>query len=421
MENKTLDKVTNFAMKIAKPMNKFASIDGVKAVTIGLMNAMPLTMIGSIFILLFVFSTPGQMGIENFALFPFLAGFAPKFLTVFLMTLNFLGFWCSLTIAQAYAELKQFDTKIAGIVGVLTFLLLATQGPVNGAISVGNFGATGLFVAMLGSVWMTKLYIFLDKKNIKLRLPSSVPSYVGKSFGAIVPMLLVAVVSWIIRSVLNLDLVALINLVLSPLVVNAENPFVYSLFGILGNLLWFCGLHGAALTSPITAPLTTLYLTENAAAKAAGTMILPHIWIPYTLGAALFVGGFWVLTVLLLTSKAKHLKAIGRVAALPIIFNVQEPLVFGLPLVFNGYLIIPWILSTVVNGLIAWYLSYFNIIGRGFVDPSWATPSFLTLPFSTGDIKSLMLIPICFTVGMIIWFPFFKAFEKAEMAKMDKS
>lgn len=259
--NNTMEKITDFAMKLARPLAKFGEIKGIRAVTMGLMSAMPLTIIGSIFMLLNVFSVPGQMGIKGFALFPFLSGFADKFLIVYQVTLNFLGFWAALTIAQAYASLNNFDTKTAGLVGILSFFLLATNGPEQNAITTTIFGAKGLFISMLGSVLLVKLYIYLDRKNIKFKMPSSVPPYIGESFGALVPMLVIALVCFGLRQILNIDLVGLINSVLDPITVGAENSLIYGLSGATGNLLWFCGLHGASLMSPITRPLTTLFLT----------------------------------------------------------------------------------------------------------------------------------------------------------------
>lgn len=421
MENsKTIERVSDFALKIAQPLNKLAMIKGIKAVTLGLTATMPITIVGSIFMLLNVFSTPGGMGIEGFCLFPFFAGISAKFLTAYQLTLGCLGFWAALTIAQSYAELQEFDVKIASVVGILTFLMLATPGVVDRAISAANFGSTGLFVAMLGSVWMTKLYIFLDRKNIKLKLPPSVPGYVGESFGSIVPLLLITTICWLIRTILNLDVVNLINGILSPITLGAENPIIYCAITALNNLLWFCGLHGTALTMTVVQPLTAPFLVENAAAKAVGEA-LPHIWISTTIGTVSFVGFFWALIFLLLRSRADHLKAIGRAAAVPAFFNIQEPIVFGIPLVFNGFLIIPWILSNVVNSAIVWALSALNIIGRGFIDVSWACPAPLALFFSTGDLKSLIVIPISFIVALVITTPFFKAYEKSELDKMNEN
>lgn len=412
------DKVTNISLKIAEPLNKFGQIKGIQAITRGLMAAMPITMTGSVFILLYVFSSPGTMGIKDFSLLPFFAGVAGKFLIPYQMTLNFLAFWASMTIAQEYAELNDFDTKKGGMVGILSFLLLATKGVDAGAISVGYFGPTGLVVAMLSSVWMTKLYIFLDRKNIKLKLPDSVPSYVGESFGAIAPMLIVTFVCWILRTILNVDVVALIQLVMSPIQGTVEALPFYLSMSLLSTLLWFCGLHGANLTSPITTPLVGGFLAENAAAKAAGEAILPHIWIGNTLGPAGFIGFMWVVVFLLMRSRVAHLKAMGKACAVPIFFCIQEPVVFGVPLVFNAYLIVPWLLCSLANGTIAWMAFSLNLVGRGFVDPSWACPSPLALFLSTSDIRSLALIPIYFIVGYVITKPFFKVYENAELKRM---
>jgi len=417
-QQKSMEKVTEIAMKIAKPLAKFGEIKGVKAVSMGLVSCMPITIIGSIFVLLNVFSTVGGMGIPGVAFLPFFTGIADKFAIVNNLTLNFLGFWAALTIAQNYAELNNYEPKTAGMIGVLTFLLISTDGPTKGLLDSSYFGARGLFIAMICSVWFVKLYMYLDRKNIKIKMPDSVPPYIASTFGSLVPIIIITVLCFLIREILGINLANIVNNLLAPITVNAENPFVYSIIGALGTLLWFCGLHGAALLGPITQPLTTLYMAENVAAKAAGASVLPHVWCGYALGAVGFAGSFYVLTLLLCRSRLENLRVIGKAAAVPIIFNIQEPLVFGVPLVFNGYLLVPWILSNFVNGLIAWFMTSTNFLGKAFADVSWACPSFLALPFSTGDLKTLILIPISFAIAYVIWKPFFVAFENSEEARM---
>ena len=409
------DRLGDLAIKIAEPLNKIGSIKGVKAVTMGLMATMPMTLIGSIFMLLLVFSIPGMMGIDGFALFPFFTPIAGKFMTVYRVSLNFLAFWSAYTIAQAYAQLSDFDTKKAGMVGIVSFLLLAVEGIQDGMMPVANFAADGLVVAMLSSVWMTKLYIFLERNNFKLRLPDTVPSYVGESFGAIIPMFVVCPLCWLIRTILNIDVVSLVQLLVAPISGAAESLPFYIFISIIVDLFWFCGLHGNNLTSAITNPLVAGFLAENAAAKVAGATVLPHIWIKTTLISAGFIGFHWVVVFLMMRSKVPNIKTLGRAAAVPMFFCVQEPLVFGLPLLFNSYLIVPWILTTIVNGSITWLAFSTNLISRAFVDPSWACPAPLALFLSTGDFKSLILVPVLFGVGYLITKPFFVAYEKSQL------
>lgn len=415
--NKVIEKVTNAVMKIAEPMAKFAEIPGVRACTMAMTDTVGLLIVGSIFMLLFVFTSPGSLGTGDFVLLPFLSKYTFTFLQVYQVTMNFIAFWLAILVSINYAELKGIDTHQAVVIGLASFLLIGTPGVNMGALETANFAGTGIFVALLAAVWSNKAYKWFMDKGIYIKLPDSVPPAIGMSFAALIPITVILTVAWIIRHIIGLDIVTLVNGLLAPLQIAADTPVFAAFYTALNNLLWSCGLHGYSMVQTFGAPIKAQFLAENTAAMLAGETILPHIFTDLTVeccGSCTFL----VMCYYLLRSRHEHLRAVGKAAIIPAFFNIQEPLVFGIPLVFNGYLMPAWILSNIVGTLIMWTGYATNILHRAFATGPWAAPVFISTPLVTGDWKVIIFQALCFLAGLLIWKPFWVAFENAEEKRL---
>lgn len=230
-------------------------------------------------------------------------------------------------------------------------------------------------------------------------------------------------VCWLIRTLLNIDLVAILMSVLAPLVAGADNVFVYTGARLVANLLWTVGLHGDNMFLSNFQPFGLIWLEENASALAAGTPSnqLPHVLAAFGTGGLdrliMWPTAIWPVVFLLIRSKVKTHNVLGWTSLAPALFTITEPVVFGLPLVLNPYLCVPFLLNTIVGPGVCFVLMSTPMFGKFFANLPWATPPFLLGPLGTGDIKTAALPLIAFVIGFVIYLPFWRAFEAHALAE----
>lgn len=414
-----MDKITDFTMKIAEPLGKLADIPAISAIQDGLVSIMSIIIVGSIFLILGVLSS-NSVGTSGQPLIPFLAPWSSKFYLVNSLTLSFMGLYGSITIAMSYAEKIGVAVKSAAIIGIVSFIIFTTGAITDGAISVTAFSASGLFVGILTSLLSVKIYKLFVDKNITIKMPDSVPPNIGNAFTALIPYSVIIFIAWFIRQILNFDMVAWFSTALSPIVTGADNVFVFTSKNVLQNLLWAVGLHGDNMLGSLFTPFTTIWLEENAAAMASGVSAynLPHIMASnMTDRLSGWTATVWPLVFLMIRSKVKYLKALG-IACLPAaIFTIVEPVVFGLPLALNPFLFVPFLVVTAISSTVGYLMMQFGFVARFYASLPWATPPFLLGPLGTGDWKSIIIVVVSFVIGLVIYFPFWRQFEKSCLEK----
>ncbi|MFT4005270.1 MAG: PTS transporter subunit EIIC, partial [Lacrimispora sp.] len=207
---------------------------------------------------------------------------------------------------------------------------------------------------------------------------------------------------------------------ISPSLTAVDNLGFTVIITMLVQIFWFFGIHDAAL-SGVLSPIRDGNLSLNAAAHAAG-QALPNIfttpfWVYFVVIGG--CGSVLGLTVLLSMSKSKQLRTIGRMGIVPAFFNISEPVIFGLPLMLNPVFFIPFLSTSMINGAAAFLLMKLGFIGKSFAMLSWQMPSVLGAFFSTMDWKAPILIIVLIVVDGIIYFPFFKIYEK-KMVEMEQ-
>lgn len=413
------DRFTESVMKLSDPLARFSQIPAVAAVQNGLTTVMPVIIIGSLFLIVAIFGMP-VLGNSGQPLVPLLVPYVPLLNSVNSMTLGFVGFYAALTISCSYGEQLGLNTKQCGLIGLLTFLFISFKGTTNGAISVEYFGALGLFVAMVTSLCSVKLYKFLLDRKIVIKLPESVPPNVGNAFTVLIPLFVIITISWLIRSVLNVNLPAFMSNFLTPLLSAADSFGVFTIIMLITMILWSVGLNGPALLSAITTPIVTASLASNAQDKLAGVP-LTHIWTETFNFSYIWIASIYPLLFLMLFSRSKGYKAISIASIPAAMFNIIEPIVFGLPMAMNIYLMIPFIISGTLGCSVAYLLTDIGFISRTFAGVPWATPPFISGILSTGDWKVLIVQVIVFILGLVIYFPFFRMFENIERRKQSST
>ena len=332
-------------------------------------------------------------------------------------------------VAAAMGFFLARDYKIKGylppVLTTVSFLILSTIN-VEGEKMFDYFGGQGLFTAILSSILAIELLRILKEKKVGfISLEGQgVPEALTESFALLVPTLIVLVVVSIIHTIVlsstgNVT-PALIAVLMEPLI-----SFTNSLPGVLFlaflvMTFWWFGIHDTCITGPMKAFWYTA-LAANITAYASGTASteLPYIMTYPFWFMFLMIGGsgatFGLCLLLLFGCKSKQLKTVGKLGIVPAFFNINEPIIFGVPLMLNPIMYTPFVGSVMVNGLITYLCMNFGIVGRTIADPSWNMFCPIGALISTMDIKAMLLVIFLIILDIVIYFPFIKVYDNQKI------
>lgn len=387
---------------------RYAQVPWVRALQGGMVATTAPILIGSIFLILSLMGTPGSFGDANSpALLPFLSPYATLLANVNNMTLGFVGFWAAYSIAKSYGDILSVDSTQSGLLGLLAFFFITFTGPEDATISTAYFGTNGLFVSMITSLLSVKVYSIFIKKNFTIRLPDSVPPNVGNSFAMLVPMAVIIIVCWFIRSIIGFDFPGFLTNFLTPFLHGADTIWSFAFFTFLAVALWSVGLNGPGILGPIITPIYTANLMSNTEALLAGEQ-LTHIWTNSFQFSFIWVGSVFPIVILYILSKNKGKRTLGIAAAPSLIFNIIEPTMFGSPVVMNPTLMIPFIINGVLGPVIGYLSVMIGFVAHPFAEVPWATPPFISGVLITGDWKILIVQALVLMLGIVIYLPFIR-------------
>ena len=327
------------------------------------------------------------------------------------------------TVIIAYHLSQHYKLDVPGTVSMalIAFLLMAVDFDENGGLVTTFLGAKGLFVAMVSSILAVEIYRWCKKRNFTIKMPESVPDFVSSSF-AMIPLSVLTVGFFLVVRILCVNVLGIMppliftNL-LAPLVGSMDNPLAVTFLQMLRCLLFFFGIHPSVL-SPITSPISTQFLAENIAAVQAGG-VATHFFTPgpesafgnFTGTGVTFGLVFWCMF-----SKSSAQKKIGRLALVPALFGINEPILFGAPIVLNPIFFIPYVIFGGILGTIPYWMMYFGILDCSIFTPPYVGV-FLEGFLTNLDYMSIVANAIQMVLSILIWFPFFKIYEKSELAK----
>lgn len=421
-----LSKVNKAVQKISTPMSKFSNLKSVSSIVSGLMGTLPVILTGAIFMILYVLGSP-SVGTSGKALLPFLSPLAPKFLWMNSLTLSFMSLYATIIIAYYYGKKLNQNGINSGIISLLTFLVLVLGGlDKAGGIIVTAFSSSGLFVAIMTSIVSVRILWLFEKYNIAIKMPDSVPPAIGSSFSALLPFIASSIVAWLIRDIFNFDVVSWLNTILQPLVNKTENAWIAMLIVFITLLLWTCGLHGDGMFLSLFTPFGLQWLDMNSklVAKGISPQHLPHVLAGLgqtgLLRMTVWTATVWPLILLILLSKNKFLKTLGVTSFVPGIFTIVEPVIYGLPIALNPYLMIPFLVSGTLSSGIGYWLMSMPWMGKFFASIPWATPPFLLGPLGTGDWKTVIIVLISFLIGLVCYLPFWPVYVKTLSTQIEE-
>ncbi|MCS8575103.1 PTS sugar transporter subunit IIC [Pediococcus pentosaceus] len=342
--------------------------------------------------------------------------------------MGMMALYVAAIIAYHLANTHKLDVPGCVTMGVMGYLILAVDVTKDGAIDPTYLGTKGLFVAMFGSIIAVELFRWCKKKNFTIKMPESVPDFVSKSF-EMIPISVIIVGSFLIVRVLCVNVLhtmppMIFTHILAPLVGSMDNIFAYTFLKILQCLLFFFGIHPAVL-SPITSPISTQFLAENIVNYKAG-IALTHFYTPgmdsafgnFTGTGVTFGLVFWCMF-----SKAAAQKKIGRIALIPALFGINEPILFGALVVLNPIFFIPFvIIGPLISSFGAWAM-HLHLLKMSVFTPPYVGVFFEGY-LTTFDWRSLIVNALQMIISIIIWYPFFKLAERRELQaeehKMEK-
>lgn len=406
------DRFMPFAGKLAEQRH-------LKALREGIVAVMPLLLIGSLFLII---AYPPIESLDK-AIEPF----RNDLLKVSRATFGIMALAASFSIAYSLAASYRLDSLASGIISISAFLL-SVPAAKDGGLATEWLGSKGLFVAMVLALLAVEIQRTFMNKNFFIKMPSEVPPFVSRSFAALLPGFAMLFLVWIINILLlritNLTLPEAINNVLGIPIMNLGSSLPATLIAIIViQLLWCVGIQGADIVAVFLGPVWLSLSEQNAAAKAAGE-ILPNIISNQFIYIFVFVGGagasFALALLLLFNVKSSQLKAIGKAGIWPTLFNVNEHITFGMPIIMNPIMFIPFILAPLVAAIITYMAMAMNIVARPYAIVPWTTPALISGFLTTGDWKAIVLQLVNLAATGIVYYPFLKVWDRMKLEEESK-
>jgi len=405
-----MQKVEKFLnTKLIPVLDKFTSNKYLSSIRAGMVATVPFTITGSIFMIICYFPLGGWNH--------FIKPYVPLFSIPVNATFGVLGVIVTFSIAYDFAKRNKMDAVTSALVAAIAFMLISID-PKTGALNMDALGVQGLFTGIIIAFVAVFVQKFLNEKNLVIRLPESVPDIVIESFASLIPLIVLVVLLWTVRFVLGIDIQHIVMQIFSPLVFALNTLPGILVFTFAVTMLWSVGVNGDVTMAGIGDPIILMYLSANIAALSDG-QVLPYITASGFSSAFVQIGGTGAtigLAIVLLNSREPGLRKVSRMSAVPSLFNINEPIFFGIPIVLNPLLMIPYVFSALFLTASTYLLMYYNIIGRPVVMIPWTTPPILAQYLVTGgDWRAAVWGGLSILLCTIIYFPFAKIFEKQRL------
>ncbi|MHC5247777.1 lactose/cellobiose PTS transporter subunit IIB [Enterococcus sp. LJL90] len=407
-----IEKWKPFFEKVSK--NNYLS--GIKN---GFIACMPIVVFSSIFLLIAY--------VPNIFNFYWSESMEAILLKPYNFTMGFLSVGVAATTAKAVTEnfnrdmpkTNQISTVATMLAAICGILLLATD-PLDGGISTSYLGSSGLLAAFVVAFVTCIVYRFCVKRNITIRLPEEVPPNISQAFKDIIPFGFSIIIFWlfdlVFRNLTGVNFAQGVIQFFQPLFTAADGWVGLAVIYGAMAFFWFIGIHGPSIVEPAVSAIYYVNIAANISAFQAGgqatDLLTPGLqYFVATLGGtgATFVVPF----MFIFLAKSKANKAVGKAAVVPTSFGVNEPILFGGPLVLNPVFFVPFILAPIAN---VWlFKAFVDFLGMNsflYVLP-WTFPGPIGLVMGTGfSPMSFVLAVVLIVVDVLIYYPFFKAYDQ---------
>lgn len=389
---------------------------------------MPLLMIGSLFLMITAFPLPAyQRGMAS------LLGENWKdiFDIPVSATFNLIALFVAFLVAQQLAKQFELDSIAVGLLSLASFLILTPLGNTSEFGQVITFtwlGSKGMFVAMVIGVVTVKIFHFFVKRDILVKMPDGVPPEVIKSFEALIPGTVILATALLLRVGMEHTSYGTIHdfvykMLALPLRALGTSYIgsILTVFAI--SILWSVGINSGSMVNGFVRPFWLENQAENIAALQAGQP-LPHV-ITEQFFDMIWMGGAGVTLSLLLAivifAKSKHIKSVGAIGIVPGIFNINEPVLFGLPIILNPIMLIPFNIVPIVMVTTQYIAMNIGLVSKplGVAFP-WPTPAVISGFITVGDFSGALIQIANLIIGAMIYLPFLRIIDKASKKEEDE-
>lgn len=418
-----MDKFVEFLDKnLSTPMAKLSEQKHLRAIRDGVVSALPFIIFGSIFLIIAFPPVSADSAIAAWSTKHIAEILIPYRLTMFIMTL-YITFGIGYSLSQSY-KLDPLSGALLSTAAFLFTIGVQMVKDVGFVLPMANLGGHGLFVAMIVSIFSVEVFRFTTVKKIMIKMPSSVPTSVARSFEALIPVVFVLTIMTIVTVVFGINMHTVVDKLVAPLVKAGDSYLGVIIPVFLITFFWSFGIHGVSVVGAVARPVWEVYLANNAAAVAAGKTI-PHIapetffqWFIWIGGAGATLG---LVIAMLLTAKSQYSKALARTTIIPSLFNINEPVIFGMPIVLNPVLIIPFIITPLVGATISYIATAAGMVNPTYVMVPWTLPAPIGAYLSTGgDWRAIILVLVNIFLSVLIYLPFFKMYDSKLVAQEEQ-
>ncbi|MCB5952029.1 lactose-specific PTS transporter subunit EIIC [Enterococcus sp. BWT-B8] len=410
--------------KMKPTFEKISNNPYLRAIRDGFISLIPVILFSSIFLLVAY--------VPNIFNFYWSSGVEEAIMKAYNYSMGILGLLMSATVAKSLTDnfnsklpkTNQINNVSTMVAAIISFLLIGVD-PLDGGLATGYMGTKGLLSAFVVGFVVPNIYRFCVKNNITVKMPEEVPGNISQTFKDLIPISLSAVFFWLFdlgfRSLVGTNFSEKIIELFQPIFSAADGYFGLALiFGAMA-FFWFVGIHGPSIVEPAVAAIyitnveTNLQLYQNGE-HASRILAQGTQYFVATLGGT---GATLVITLMFaFLAKSKQLKTIGRASSVPVLFGVNEPMLFGAPIVLNPIFFIPFILTPILN---VWLFKFFvDVLGmNGFIyNLPWTTPGPIGLIMGTGfALQAIILMLVLLVVDFAVYFPFFKVYDNELLEK----
>lgn len=408
-----MHKIEEFFMPIVEKMEGQIHLQALKNAMLALL---PVTIIGSFTLVAVNIAQafPGS-GYANF-----IEMYNSEVMALFDFSMGMMGLYSALFVAYFLSSSYGMYT-IGDCLNALIMFLILNSGLNENGIDITYLDSKGMFAGIIIAIVSIEITRFLRNRNAVIKMPEGVPDMVAKNFELIIPLIVNSIIFLAIRILLTSTTGKLfpeiILSIMRPLSIGLNNVFGVMLLVFLIQLLWWFGIHGDATLSPIFLPVALQNLTDNAAAYGAGEPI-PYVFTETFLGNFLLMSGSGItvgLVILMLFSKSKRYRQLGKIALPPTIFGINEPVTFGTPIVYNPILFVPYVIGPTILTFFIYKAFEIGLVPRAIIQAPGYTPFLFQGYLMNLSVRSIILQLIIVVASVFMYLPFFKVLEKEEL------
>ena len=409
------------ANKIAPFGEKVAAQRHLKALREGVLMAMPLVLVGSIFTLI------GSFPIEAWTTWLNKHGELDVLLnTMANNTFGLISLATAFGIAYSLAKSYDTDGPSAGIIAIGAFLLVTPPLKTDDGFGIpyGLMGGKGLFTAIVVAMITAEIYRQFIQRDFTIKMPKGVPDAVGRSFAALIPGAVIIILFAAVMKVLQVTGVGSLNNLLA-LIIGTPLGLIGGTLGgtfvavLLNSVFWFCGVNGGQVVGSVMNPIWLQQADANRLALQAG-QDLPNIITAPFMDLFVYIGGggatIGLALCLMFLSRSREYKTLGRVSGIPALFHITTPILFVFPTVLNPIMFVPFVLTPIVNAVVTYLSMATGLVPytTGVALP-WTTPPIIGGFLATGSWQGAVLQAVLVVISFLIYLPFFKAADAAHV------